>query len=151
MPVIETTGDIFRSGCDALVCPVNCEGVMGAGLAKVFKSEYPKFYAYYKAQCAVGLLNVPTRPVIVYYDYLGAVTLVALATKDTWRDPSKYEYVEKGIKELAKAIIYHKLESVAIPALGCGLGTLDWSKVKQIITSGLENLQVEIKLYAPIN
>ena len=37
-------GNIFDSKCDALVCPVNCMGVMGRGLALEFKKRYPKAY-----------------------------------------------------------------------------------------------------------
>lgn len=42
--------DIFRTDCVAIVNPVNCKGVMGAGLAKIFKEKYPEvFEKYYKA------------------------------------------------------------------------------------------------------
>lgn len=39
--IILTKGDLFRSGCQCLVNPVNCVGVMGAGLAKSFKQKLP--------------------------------------------------------------------------------------------------------------
>jgi O-acetyl-ADP-ribose deacetylase (regulator of RNase III) len=37
-------GNIFESGCEALVNPVNCVGVMGAGLALKFKKAFPYNY-----------------------------------------------------------------------------------------------------------
>lgn len=48
---IVENGDIFESGCECLVNPVNCVGVMGKGLAKEFKSRYPSMYLTYKHAC----------------------------------------------------------------------------------------------------
>ena len=40
IPVIR--GDILRSDTDIIVQQVNCQGVMGAGLAKQIASQYPE-------------------------------------------------------------------------------------------------------------
>ena len=37
-------GDLFESNCEALVNAVNCIGVMGAGIAHVFKVRYPDMF-----------------------------------------------------------------------------------------------------------
>jgi hypothetical protein len=39
------TGDIFTSSAQVIVNPVNCRGVMGAGLARAFKQRYPEMFA----------------------------------------------------------------------------------------------------------
>ncbi len=41
------TGDIFDSGAHALVNPVNCVGVMGSGLALMFKKRFLENYSAY--------------------------------------------------------------------------------------------------------
>lgn len=41
------TGDIFDSGAHALVNPVNCVGVMGSGLALMFKKRFLGNYSAY--------------------------------------------------------------------------------------------------------
>ena len=56
--------------------------------------------------------------------------VINFATKDHWRDPSKIEYIERGLADLRRAILALELTSVAIPALGCGLGQLDWRTVR---------------------
>lgn len=53
-----TTGDIFRSGAQTLVNPVNCRGVMGAGLALAFKQRYPEMFAAYVEECRSGRLRI---------------------------------------------------------------------------------------------
>ena len=58
MPVTEKSGDIFKSYAQWIVCPVNTLGVMGAGLAKQFKSRFPAYFEHYEAICHTDTLNV---------------------------------------------------------------------------------------------
>ena len=50
---MKPTDSIFESGAEALVCPVNCVGVMGAGLAKEFKERFPEITHSYNYSCLV--------------------------------------------------------------------------------------------------
>jgi O-acetyl-ADP-ribose deacetylase (regulator of RNase III) len=47
-------GDLFKSGCQALVNTVNCVGVMGAGIAFEFKHRFNDNYVFYREACARG-------------------------------------------------------------------------------------------------
>ena len=40
--------DIFKSGADLICHQVNCQGVMGSGIAKQVREKYPKVYKEYK-------------------------------------------------------------------------------------------------------
>ena len=51
MPIEYRQGNIFDSGADVLTVPVNCVGVMGAGLAKQFKQRFPGLNSDYQAWC----------------------------------------------------------------------------------------------------
>ncbi|MBO9573217.1 MAG: macro domain-containing protein [Chitinophagaceae bacterium] len=64
--------------------------------------------------------------------------------------PSKIEYVDAGLKELARVIKSMKLRSIAIPALGCGNGGLKWEDVKHLIQVHLEFIDADIFVYEPI-
>ena len=43
--------DIFESGADIICHQVNCQGVMGSGVAKQIREKYPWVYATYKRAC----------------------------------------------------------------------------------------------------
>lgn len=43
--------DIFESGADVILHQVNCQGVMGSGIAKQVKEKYPMCFANYKKIC----------------------------------------------------------------------------------------------------
>jgi len=121
-------GSIFDSGADAIVNAVNCVGVMGAGLAKVFKEKYPHMNEQYEVKCRLGLL----RPGILDIYVIDSTPkyIINFPTKDHWKNPSEINYIHSGIAELLFISWKWKLNSVAIPALGCGLGGLDWKDVK---------------------
>ena len=44
-------GNILDSDADAILHQVNCQGVMGAGLAKQIRGRYPNVYEKYKNAC----------------------------------------------------------------------------------------------------
>ncbi len=142
MPVESTTKDIFSLEVDALVNPVNCIGVAGKGLAAEFKLLYPDNFRVYKKACDSGELRIGK----VYWfrktwDALEKeLMIINFPTKDHWRYPSRMEYIEKGLEDLKRLIVQERIKTIAIPALGCGLGGLDWHKVKPLIVEAVGNL-----------
>lgn len=133
------TGDLFESGADCLVNPVNCEGVMGKGAAYQFKVRFPQNYKDYVRACKSGELRIGT---IHFYQEDG-IWIVNFPTKDRWRQKSKMDYIEKGLDELVKFIIAYRPDKIAIPALGCGNGGLDWNVVKDIVCEKLSSVEME--------
>ena len=141
---IISNGDIFNSKCEALVNPVNTKGVMGKGLALAFKTKYPAHFENYKRACQNG--EMTTEKVLAYQEINGPM-VICLATKDDWRDSSKMEYVSAGLDDLVNQIKALGIRSIAIPKLGCGLGGLDWGKVRPLIVekmSAIDGISVEI-------
>lgn len=129
MQLTYSSGSIFDSGATAIVNPVNCVGVMGGGLAKAFAERYPLMLMDYEEHCDRGLL----RPGMVhsYYSNLEEEPIILnLPTKDDWKNPSTLEYVHDGLIALAAYLNRFNIDSVAVPALGCGLGGLDWEPVE---------------------
>lgn len=129
--ILKTTNDdMFESDAEVLVNAVNCVGVMGGGLAKVFKDRYPDMFNKYKIQCDMGLFRIGTVSVTgVDNDQY----IINLPTKNDWRNPSELIYVIRGLTALMSAVEDYEFESVAVPALGCGLGGLDWHVVQPYI------------------
>lgn len=128
------TDNLFYSGADALVNAVNCVGVMGAGLAKAFKVRYPAMNDEYELYCRLGLLKPGVMHTYILDPNQGKY-IINFPSKDDWRDPSKIEYIQLGISALVLETWRWKFKSVAIPALGCGLGGLDWKDVRPLFNT----------------
>lgn len=149
--------DIFKTKCEAIVNPVNIVGVMGAGLAKSIKDKYPEVFEKYVLSCKNNELDKRlTIGKCLTVKANDGKYIINLPTKKHFKDPSKMEYVEQGLDALIKHIHHFKIKSVAIPALGAGLGGLEWEQVKKLINYKLNNLtlssgeKVEIEIYDPI-
>ena len=147
MPIILTKGDIFKSGAQALVNPVNTVGVMGAGLALQFKVHFPEMFAIYRNACRLGQVRIgEVSPIIV----AGSKYVLNFPTKKSFLDPSKLEYIITGLKDLVVIVEDLKIKSIAIPALGSGLGQLQWKDVKPLIVQAAEKMEgVEVFIYEP--
>ena len=127
-----TRGNIFDTAADALVNPVNCVGVAGAGLALQFRQRYPHSVQRYSAACRRGEVK-PGHGIITRTGRDEPAYIVHLPTKRHWRDDSRLEDIEAGLFNLAGVIDQLRITSIAIPPLGCGLRGLRWEDVKPLI------------------
>ena len=140
------SGDMLRSSATALVNPVNCVGVAGAGLARQMRAAFPAAYTAYRVACENGTLSIGSilaTPVEDRY-------VVHFPTKEHWRRPSRIDYIALALPALADWIQDVSLASIAVPALGCGLGSLNWSEIRPLIVQHLEPLEkVDVQIYGP--
>ena len=111
----ECYGDIFRSGCKILVNPVNCVGIMGAGLALQFRNRYPNMYKQYIKDCNMGTVVLGG---INVHDIGNGKKIINLPTKRDWKHKSRLDEIELGLESLKSYVLDSGLHSVAIPALG---------------------------------
>lgn len=59
LPMITyTKGNLLESQCEAVVNTVNTVGVMGKGIALMFKEAYPDNYKEYKKACKDGSVQI---------------------------------------------------------------------------------------------
>lgn len=143
-------GNLLEAKTQALVNTVNTVGVMGKGIALQFKEAFPMNYKIYAAACKKKELQTGQLLVVKELTMEGEKIIINFPTKTEWFLKSKYEYVEEGLKELVKVIEEYKIESIAIPPLGCGNGGLKWEKVKQLIEKYLGHLtNVNIQVFEP--
>ena len=127
------TGDLFDSDAYALVNAVNCEGVMGKGIAYQFKQRYPYNFKVYREACESGIL----RPGGLLTCEEGDKLIINFPTKDKWRNPSEMYYIREGLGKLSDLIINRRISSIAIPPLGAGNGGLVWKDVRRLMEERL--------------
>lgn len=139
-------GNIFESKCKTLVNPVNCVGVMGAGLAKEFKRIYPKMYSDYKRRCRFGEV-FPGEPYL--FQNNDGTSILNFPTKYHWRFSSTLSYVAKGLDWFVNNYERLSITSIAFPALGCGKGGLNWEVVKKTMDKYLSEIPIPVEIYIP--
>jgi len=141
-----TSGDMFELPVDIRVNTVNCVGVMGAGVALAFKTRYPAMFRAYKKACDAGEI----RPGALNIWRTLTEWIINFPTKRHWRENSKYEDIEDGLKALRTYLdSIGRAVRVALPALGCGHGGLDWLHVSKLIERHLATTNAEIFVFEP--
>ena len=143
-----THGDIFAQPAEAIVNPVNCVGVAGAGLALQFKRRHAHAFLAYRRACAERRLR-PGRMFMFDTGRDWPRWIVHFPTKRHWRDRSAIGDIEAGLRGLAAALSSQGIRSIAIPPLGCGLGGLEWRAVRPLMTACLADLPATVIVLEP--
>jgi len=143
-------GNLLEAQTEALVNTVNTVGVMGKGIALMFKERFPANMQAYTKACKAKQIQTGKMFITQTNELMGAKWIINFPTKQHWRNPSKLEWITQGLQDLKQFIKENKIKSIAIPPLGSGNGGLDWAIVKQQIEIALADLDdVEIWVYEP--
>ena len=157
-------GDMFFSTLQTLTISVNLQGVMGKGLASRAKYQFPDVYVAYQDACRSKRITA-TKPYL--YKREGSLDeeladfgadlatpnavkwFLLFATKRKWRENSRLEDIEGGLDWVRRNFQTQNIKSLAMPALGCGLGGLDWKDVGPLMCKYLHGIGIPVAIYLP--
>lgn len=158
-------GNLLDANENIIVHQVNCQGVMGGGVARQIKEKWPNVYNHY-----MRMVNTVEKRSIPRERLLGMVCWDIVQEKirdgghDKWiasifgqldynrngerKLQTDYDALKKGLIEVANNADQDG-ESVAMPyMIGCGRGGGNWSKVLEMIYEVFEPLEnVDAVLY----
>lgn len=154
MEIIYKTGNLLDAQTDVIAHQVNCQGVMGSGVAKQIRDKWPRVYDSYVSYC---------------YDYitctnelLGECQLVQINDNQHvanlfgqnyyGRDGKRYtsyDGIYDALISLAVQMMDNGMESVALPYnMSSCLGGADWevilAMIKSLYVFGNTNITIEI-------
>ena len=150
-----TTGNIFLSKLQTLTVTVNCYGIMGKGLALQAKNLFPEMFDFYSDMCKKKKMQIG-KP-LIYDKNVNSLmssdkqfkSILLFPTKIHWKMKSEIPQIEKGLEWLEKNYKKYNIESLAMPALGCSNGCLDWKDVGPIIYRHVYNMDIPAEIYLP--
>lgn len=157
-------GDMFFSNRQTLTISVNTKGIMGKGIASRAKYQFPDVYVVYQDVCRDKQLQMG-KP----YLYKRESSLdeelaedssslakpnankwfLLFATKNHWKENSDINGIEQGLQWIQQNYKSEGITSLAVPALGCGLGGLDWRDVGPLMCSYFAKLDIHVAIYLP--
>ena len=143
-------GNLLHADAEALVNTVNTVGVMGKGVALMFKEAFPDNFKAYEHACKHKVIKLGKMFVTELRNFIGPKWIINFPTKGHWKYPSRIEWIEQGLDDLKEVIERNDIRSIAIPPLGSGNGGLDWNDVRPLIESKLGSIpSVTILVYEP--
>ena len=150
MSFVIRQGDIFQSSADVLVNAVNCIGIMGGGIAKAFADRFPDCVPPYVTACRNKALAIGRG--LVWQDPQSPIFIVQAPTMIRPGSKAQLSDIKKTVEWIAHALVLAPTCTIAIPALGCGIGGLDWEDVANVIRTRFSAPDVSrhcILFYAP--
>lgn len=145
-----TTGNLLDAPAEALVNTVNEKGVMGKGIALMFKEAFPESARAYEQAAKNGEVRVGRVLVTEEHRLSGPRWIIHFPTKQHWRNPSKLEWVRDGLADLVSVIAELRIASIALPPLGAGNGKLPWPEVRAEMERALGALDgVDVLVFEP--
>lgn len=145
-----TTGNLLEAKADALVNTVNTVGIMGKGIALMFREAFAGNFRAYAAACKRGEVQVGRMFVTERSAVLGPRWIINFPTKQDWRSKTRLQWVVDGLADLRRVINDNHIRSIAVPPLGCGNGGSDWADVKPLIEAALGDLDgVDVQVFEP--
>lgn len=157
-------GDLFFSGLQTVTISVNTVGVMGKGLASTAKYRFPDVYVRYQDVCRSKALRMG-KPYLVkretsfdeqladepesFSNGTAETWFLLFATKDHWKQDADIKGIEEGLRWLRDHYKRDGITSIALPALGCGLGKLAWKHVGPLMCRYLQEMTIPTWIYLP--
>lgn len=151
--IIYCTGDLFLSKAKCLAHGCNSKGVMGAGIAKGFKSKYKEMYYEYAKWCGLGWIRPGMN--FVYYSTEWDNTVVNMITQKEFYD-ARIEHIRECCHRIVagKEVIDYgqksgplEIESLAMPVIGSGLGALKVEEVKNVLEEVFSDASFPVFIY----
>ena len=138
---------------------VNCQGVMGSGVAKAIKEKYPKVYKHYKGYCDIKtskeLLGTSQE---VYVGEIGERIVINLFGQQFYGYDgccyTSYTALTTALDSAFKIIVrendyYGDPLEIAVPyKMGCDRGGGDWKIVSKILEELSDKYDVDVYIYS---
>lgn len=144
-------GDVLAVDTGIIVHQCNAQGVMGSGIARQIREQFPAAYMAYKQQehdhglrlGDISFVRVGTKKYIV--------NLIGQASFGGSQVHTSYKALEGGFKRILKLrlnLIYDGSPAldICMPRIGCGLGNGSWDEVEKVIRRVIPD-DVIVKVY----
>ena len=89
-----TEGNLLEADVEAVVNTVNTVGIMGKGIALMFKDRFPRNFDAYVRACAAGEVRIGKMYVTEDRELFGPRWIINFPTKTHWRVKTKIEWIE---------------------------------------------------------
>lgn len=158
--IIHKKCDIFESGADIICHQVNCQGVMGSGVAKQVREKYPPVYRAYKEWCdnykAEDLLGKSQYvPLGNFWDTMrgksennlfGIINIFGQLDYGYGKCHTDYDALKHAFDSIHKFVrLYDFTPIIAFPyKFGCARGGGDWDIVYKMIEDEFTDVMVLI-------
>lgn len=144
--VTEIAGDLFALSVvypdAALAHGCNLKGAMGAGIAVEFKRRWHDMYLRYREQCLSR--TPPALGGVMIYEASDGRVIYNGYTQPVPGRTATYEAVRSVMRIIRMSMDQRGIKRLIIPRIGCGLGGLEWTRVREEVEGAFWNSDIAV-------
>lgn len=148
------TGNVLDAQTDVIAHQVNCQGVMGSGVAKQIRDKWANVYAAYRSEYDLfadlnkSLLGNCQLVQVNDNQYVANLFGQNYYGKDGKRYTS-YDAIYEALTSLRQQMTNDNLKSLAIPFhMSCDRGGADWKVLIAMLCSVFEETDISIEFWS---
>lgn len=153
--ITQLSGDLLHSGCDIICHQVNCQGVMGSGIARQIRDKFPGLFEAYERvvdtnggeECLGQVFFYPTT----FCTVANMFSQFHYLPRDVMNtNYSAFRQCCKGIKDYVYATCGpgSKYCRIGFPhGIGCGLAGGDWNIISQILEEEFDGSDWNVEIW----
>ena len=152
-------GDLLKSDCNVICQQVNCQGVMGAGIAKTIRDKYPIVYQRFSERHKRQGSQLGDIDIVFLKDGIRQLYIVNLYAQNEYlpRDVCHTDYAafRECITKLKAEIVDYRDHcspkmkfKIGFPDhIGCGLAGGSWDVVQRILEEEFADKAWEVEVW----
>ena len=151
MRKFEFEGNLLDSSAQVIMHQVNCQVVMGSGVAKAIREKWPLVFEKYE-KCVNG--NLPQN-------LLGKVQAVKVSDTQTvfnlfgqenygydGKRYTSYDAIDSCLQKAANYCKENKISSIALPYhMACDRGGANWDVVMAMLRQHFNDLEITVEIW----
>lgn len=142
--IFERKGDLFQNQHQAYAHGVSITGRMGAGIARIFRQQYPEMFEEYRMKCKSGELLA--GDCFFYRSVNKKPSVFNLITQDSL-DGAGLSYLENSLRNMYVAARENGINDIGMPLIGCGLGGLNRHDVVEMLRTFFRDSSYHVTVY----
>ena len=149
--LIYEKGDLLASDCQFICHQVNCQGVMGSGIAKQIRDKYSFVYDDYKR--ALDYENAKLGHIVISYETgVNGREIISMFAQEFYGRKGKYtdyDAFKTCLEHVARHVNKYSYDAhpdwkVGFPKyIGCGLAGGDWNIVEPMLKEFSEKIKFD--------
>ena len=148
LPRVNRAGAGFAPENQAFAHGCNCQGSMGAGVARTIRARYPAMYEEYRNRCKTDPRRFNLGDCCLWNAGDPPPWVFNLGTQaEYWRSRASYEAIEMALREMMRQADTEGINSIAMPRIGVGCGGLSWKRGRSIVAAGFGDWPGKLVVY----
>lgn len=133
-------GDLLGAPQKVIIHGVNCQGVMGSGVAAQIRKKWPIVFEQYALEHKAFGLKLGT---IIPVETSDGKIIVNCVTQNNFGRSGEqfvdYDAIKKCFNQINDKVNTWGVTEIALPFIGAGLGGGDWNIIENIIVKSAKN------------